>query len=588
MPKPTAAVLWLHDQHERDATALSSLVTPHAPWLSFSCPSAPTYSWFDCQLPVLDVPSTTPRDLSEMTKQMHERLDYLERAMQLDSSRIVIGGFGQGGALAIAAGLTYHKPLAGIVSHSGWVAQPLTDLERLAKVSPNGVTPIMLIHGDDDECVTLAAARRTSCALLKAGFCGAILKTFEGVEHKMSEQTLGLLVDFLRTQLPLAAPISSKQQQQQQAATSAGAKSKTVITMARGRPGAAPGSHGASTAPTPAPVAPAQPRVPALAPVPAPAPAPVAGAAPMGASSASASALDALSPDPATALALQLGDRRGLEAAVARRTNEPIGQREMEAIAHLMLGNDLAKHSDDLAAFAQSQGAPPTTAAAAAMTTSKTAAAPVPTRTPSKYRAPLDSDDEEDEDDDREGGPPSDSGVGASSAAAQVEAAAAQTAAAETSARVAAAAAAARRLVEQAESPARMVTASNGAGAGEAATAAAETAPHSSSAGGFAAEGVEYEVVESHGEDDACGRGSLLLLVRLPAHGPAAMASMADLAVDLDSARVVVALAHAPGDAGGSSPPLLELHLLRPIDDVAARCRFSKARRELRITAPLI
>ena len=74
----------------------------------------------------------------------------------------------------------------------------------------------------------------------------------------------------------------------------------------------------------------------------------------------------------------------------------------------------------------------------------------------------------------------------------------------------------------------------------------------------------------------------------LPAHGPAAMASMADLAVDLDSARVVVALAHAPGDAGGSSPPLLELHLLRPIDDVAARCRFSKARRELRITAPLI
>ena len=62
-------------------------------------------------------------------------------------------------------------------------------------------------------------------------------------------------------------------------------------------------------------------------------------------------------------------------------------------------------------------------------------------------------------------------------------------------------------------------------------------------------------MVESHGEDDACGRGSLLLLVRLPAHGPAAMASMADLAVDLDSARVVVALAHGPGGAGSLRPP---------------------------------
>ncbi len=39
--------------------------------------------------------------------------------------RIIIGGFSQGGALAIHAGLTYNKKLAGVVSLSGWL--PLHD-----------------------------------------------------------------------------------------------------------------------------------------------------------------------------------------------------------------------------------------------------------------------------------------------------------------------------------------------------------------------------------------------------------------------------------------------------------------------------
>jgi lysophospholipase-1 len=40
----------------------------------------------------------------------------------IDPGRIVVGGFSQGGAMSILAGLTSERKLAGVVSLSGWVA----------------------------------------------------------------------------------------------------------------------------------------------------------------------------------------------------------------------------------------------------------------------------------------------------------------------------------------------------------------------------------------------------------------------------------------------------------------------------------
>lgn len=39
----------------------------------------------------------------------------------IPSNRILLGGFSQGGALALHAGLTYPEPLAGIMSLSCWL-----------------------------------------------------------------------------------------------------------------------------------------------------------------------------------------------------------------------------------------------------------------------------------------------------------------------------------------------------------------------------------------------------------------------------------------------------------------------------------
>lgn len=188
-------VVWLHDLDERDANTFSSLAKPHAPWITFSSPLAnarsvgcregPTPAWFEIdRLPVTELPKAAPEGLWDSIKAVHERLDYLEDHISIDSSRILLGGFGQGGALAVAAGLAYRKPLAGILSHSGWACQPMSELVSLAG-SANAAVPIMLISGRDDEMVSTAAAEASAHALRTAGMRSVIEKSFDGLEHKM-------------------------------------------------------------------------------------------------------------------------------------------------------------------------------------------------------------------------------------------------------------------------------------------------------------------------------------------------------------------------------------------------------------------
>ena len=153
-PQPTGAVLWLHDRGETSVNDFAAAARPHAPWLFFKCPCAPlapdgsgggkgpVTSWFDGPMGSMGGDEI----FRDSIKLVHEHLEQLERALQLDASRIVIGGFGQGAALAIAAGLAYQRRLGGILSHSGWVCQQ-PELPQIASVSANAAVDIMLIHG---------------------------------------------------------------------------------------------------------------------------------------------------------------------------------------------------------------------------------------------------------------------------------------------------------------------------------------------------------------------------------------------------------------------------------------------------------
>lgn len=111
--------------------------------------------WFD----ILDWPiGIKARDdregKIEAAKQIEKVVEKLEKDMGIPPSRIVVGGFSQGGAVALIA--AYHRrthgkaPFAGCVSLSGW----LTLKDELAVTDEvKEATPLYWGHGQWDDKV---------------------------------------------------------------------------------------------------------------------------------------------------------------------------------------------------------------------------------------------------------------------------------------------------------------------------------------------------------------------------------------------------------------------------------------------------
>ncbi|CAJ0640118.1 14_t:CDS:2 [Entrophospora sp. SA101] len=100
------------------------------------------------------------------------------------SNRIVVGGFSQGAAIALATGVTSEYPLAGIMS-----------------TQANKNTPIFMAHGDRDMVVNYKFGKRTSEFLKNNGY-NVTFKTYNGMGHSSSNQEVYDLTSFLKQVIP--------------------------------------------------------------------------------------------------------------------------------------------------------------------------------------------------------------------------------------------------------------------------------------------------------------------------------------------------------------------------------------------------
>jgi phospholipase/carboxylesterase len=91
-----------------------------------------------------------------------------EAARGVPPARIVLGGFSQGCAMALLAGLRHASPLAGIVGLSGYL--PLASTLAAERSAANQATPVFLAHGLQDEMVALPRAAASRDALLALGY----------------------------------------------------------------------------------------------------------------------------------------------------------------------------------------------------------------------------------------------------------------------------------------------------------------------------------------------------------------------------------------------------------------------------------
>ena len=130
--------------------------------------------WFD----IIGLSPDDPVDaegIHQAVRQARELID-AERDSGVPAERIVIGGFSQGGVVALHTALRYPERLGGVLALSTWL--PLRE-ELAREYSPEALnTPIFMGHGTHDDLVRPASAERARDALLAAGCADLVFNTY--------------------------------------------------------------------------------------------------------------------------------------------------------------------------------------------------------------------------------------------------------------------------------------------------------------------------------------------------------------------------------------------------------------------------
>jgi phospholipase/carboxylesterase len=117
----------------------------------------------------------------------------LERG--IDSKRIIIAGFSQGGAVAYQVALSHPKPLGGLLAMSTYFATA----ELIDYSAANRSIPIKIQHGTDDPVVPEQLGRKATAQLVEKGY--SVSYENYPMEHAVCPQQIGDISQWLQSNL---------------------------------------------------------------------------------------------------------------------------------------------------------------------------------------------------------------------------------------------------------------------------------------------------------------------------------------------------------------------------------------------------
>uniref|UniRef100_A0A7S0FGT1 Phospholipase/carboxylesterase/thioesterase domain-containing protein n=1 Tax=Pyrodinium bahamense TaxID=73915 RepID=A0A7S0FGT1_9DINO len=204
-----STVIWLHglgDTGRGWTDVAGPQLRGRLPRTRFLFPTAPTQpvtvnmgasmpSWFDINTLDLELFSMNPPGLADSAEYV---CGLVQR--QLDAGvapeRIVLAGFSQGGAVALAATVGSSCSVGGVLMLSTFVASTLP--ERL-----EGLPCVHFFHGEDDDMVPITWGRK-SCEILQARGVQATFRSYQGLAHSACLEEMqdisDVLVDILNPQ----------------------------------------------------------------------------------------------------------------------------------------------------------------------------------------------------------------------------------------------------------------------------------------------------------------------------------------------------------------------------------------------------
>ena len=201
---PDAAVIWLHGLGA-DGSDFASIVPelhlsadlgirfifPHAPAMPVTVNGGYIMpSWFDILAMGLDRKVNHAQLLASAAK-INQLIDR-ERERGIDSRRIVLAGFSQGGAVAYQVSLSHPQPLGGLLALSTYFATS----DSISLSEANRALPIELYHGAHDPVVPIALGQRAAQFLEAHGYDLAF-RTYP-MDHSVCPQQIAHLAEALR------------------------------------------------------------------------------------------------------------------------------------------------------------------------------------------------------------------------------------------------------------------------------------------------------------------------------------------------------------------------------------------------------
>ena len=118
-------------------------------------------------------------------------LDREIETLDNDPKRVFLGGFSQGSSLALDAGLSYDKPLGGIIVVGGF----MSEMSKIENIKDN--PDIIVVHGKQDELIKVEKAQKTMESVLERP--NAKMVVIEDMAHDLySEEAKKIIYDFIR------------------------------------------------------------------------------------------------------------------------------------------------------------------------------------------------------------------------------------------------------------------------------------------------------------------------------------------------------------------------------------------------------
>lgn len=177
---PDASLIWLHglgaDGHDF-VPVVKELQLPDTMAVRFIFPHAPLQpvtinnglvmrAWYDIRFNGLQRETDDAGVLRSVAAV--NALIQREQSRGIPSSRILLAGFSQGGAVVLTAGTRYPEALGGILALSTYL--PLAEQLIPQGSAANRQIPIFMAHGTQDAVIPLTLAEASRQALTQAGY----------------------------------------------------------------------------------------------------------------------------------------------------------------------------------------------------------------------------------------------------------------------------------------------------------------------------------------------------------------------------------------------------------------------------------